>query len=228
MLFFLLSAIYSESLHADRREECFTPFLKVGNDLRKAIDPILIFHPHGVHFQCVFTVLYHFSQFLCSESDWQQARPSSANRVALVKRGDCPSIQKAALAVKYRVRALMIYNDGTSADRISPISVTLGQINTLPALFLSFSLGQRLVDSVRDSLTIVKVHVDIKRLHESAFSSRNVCADTPTGDPTQTIIVGSHIERVRAGPGINDNGELSLYFFLYSPSQPRRCHAFLS
>ena len=165
-----------------------------------------------------FLGLSVISNFGCSESDWQQARPSPADRVALLKRGDCPSIQKAALAVKYRVRALLIFNDGTSPDRMSPIFVTLGQNNTLPALFLSFSLGQRLVDSVRDSSTIVKVRMDIKRLHESAFSSSNVCADTPTGDPTQTIIIGSHIDSVRAGPGINDNGKLCLFLAVSSPS----------
>jgi len=34
----------------------------------------------------------------------------------------------------------------------------------------------------------------------------NICADTPTGDVTQTIVIGSHSDSVPAGPGINDNG----------------------
>ena len=142
----------------------------------------------------------------CSDADWRQARPSSANRVALVKRGECTFAEKAALASKYNVRALLIYNDGVSPDRMSPIFVTLGQNNTLPALFLSFSLGQRLVNSARNGSTNIRVLIDIKRLYEAGMPSANVCADTPTGDPTQTIVIGSHSDSVPAGPGINDNG----------------------
>ena len=151
----------------------------------------------------------------CSDRDWQEARPSLVGRVALVKRGECTAIDKAALASKYNARALLIYNDGVSPDRMSPIFVTLGQNNTLPALFLSFSLGQRLVDSTRNRPTNVRVLIDIKRLHESPFPSTNVCADTPTGDPRQTIVIGSHLDSVREGPGINDNGTFPLSHILY-------------
>jgi len=34
----------------------------------------------------------------------------------------------------------------------------------------------------------------------------NVVADTLTGNPGSTIVVGSHLDSVDAGPGINDNG----------------------
>ena len=34
----------------------------------------------------------------------------------------------------------------------------------------------------------------------------NILADTLTGDPSNTIVVGSHLDSVPAGPGINDNG----------------------
>ena len=74
----------------------------------------------------------------CSDDDWLNASPSPAGRVALVKRGDCTFAEKAALAAKYNVAALLIYNDGTAPDRIPPIYISLGQNNTLPALFLSF------------------------------------------------------------------------------------------
>ena len=34
----------------------------------------------------------------------------------------------------------------------------------------------------------------------------NVLADSPTGDPSRTVVVGAHLDSVPRGPGINDNG----------------------
>jgi Zn-dependent M28 family amino/carboxypeptidase len=37
-------------------------------------------------------------------------------------------------------------------------------------------------------------------------TTRNVIAETATGDPNRVIVVGAHLDSVTAGPGINDNG----------------------
>jgi len=37
-------------------------------------------------------------------------------------------------------------------------------------------------------------------------ATMNILADTPTGNPDNTIVVGSHLDSVLAGPGINDDG----------------------
>ncbi|CAF1108808.1 unnamed protein product [Adineta ricciae] len=142
----------------------------------------------------------------CTDNDWRRANPPATGRVVLVKRGECTFLEKGALASKYRVAALLLYNDGTSADRRAPVFVTLGENNTLPALFLSFQLGQKLADAVQHRSNNVRVFININRTHEQPFPSDNICADTPTGDPTQTIIIGSHSDSVPGGPGINDNG----------------------
>ncbi len=34
----------------------------------------------------------------------------------------------------------------------------------------------------------------------------NVLADTPTGDPGSTVVVGAHLDSVQESPGLNDNG----------------------
>ncbi|CAF1094268.1 unnamed protein product [Adineta ricciae] len=142
----------------------------------------------------------------CDESDWNAASPPPTNRVALVKRGTCSFVEKAAFAVKYNVAALLIYNDGTSADRIPPIFISLGEENELPALFLSYTLGQELATAAQDPSNNVGVRLIIRFTDESTFPVGNICADTPTGDATQTIVIGSHSDSVPAGPGINDNG----------------------
>lgn len=144
----------------------------------------------------------------CSDNDWRNTSPSPAGRVALVKRGDCSFSEKSALASQYKAAALLIYNDGTTPDRISPISGTLDENNTLPALFLSYTVGQSLVTAAQQRPGTVTVSMNIRRLYESPVEAANVCADTPTGDPTQTIVIGSHTDSVTTGPGINDNGKI--------------------
>ena len=145
----------------------------------------------------------------CSDRDWQSARPPPSGVIAIVKRGDCSFEEKAALATKYNVAALLLYNNGTTSDLLQPASFSLGQHNRLPALSLSYSVGQSLVTAINDPSRIVSIRLTISTdtaLHPIA----NVCADTPTGDPTQTILIGSHSDSVPAGPGINDNGMRAL------------------
>jgi aminopeptidase S len=46
-----------------------------------------------------------------------------------------------------------------------------------------------------------------KRRHRGGRTScRNVIAQTRTGDPRWIVMVGAHLDSVRKGPGINDNG----------------------
>ncbi|CAF3645935.1 unnamed protein product [Rotaria socialis] len=142
----------------------------------------------------------------CSDDDWRNANPPPNGRVAIVKRGICAFSDKGALAAKYNVTALLIYNDGASPDRVSPIAIGLGQESFLPALFLSFPVGQELANAALSisNNTGVRLTIDVKNLPLSPIG--NICADTPTGDATQTIVIGSHSDSVPAGPGINDNG----------------------
>ena len=157
-----------------------------------------------------FTQLVAVPDLGCSDANWIQASPSPAGRVALVKRGSCTYAEKGTLAAKYNVSALLFYNDGLSADRMDPIEVGLGQDNRLPALFLSFNVGQELVNGALNipSNARVQLSIEVQNLTDSPVG--NICADTLTGDATQTIVIGSHTDSVPAGPGINDNGEFSL------------------
>jgi hypothetical protein len=144
----------------------------------------------------------------CEDADWLAAQPSPAGLVALVKRGICTFENKAFLASKYNVAALLIYNDGSTPSNIQPILVNLGQNNRIPALFLSYTVGEALAAAANDPTQTATVRLTI--LTDNAFNPvGNICADTRTGDPTQTIVIGSHSDSVTAGPGINDNGKLN-------------------
>ncbi|CAF3747131.1 unnamed protein product [Rotaria sp. Silwood1] len=143
----------------------------------------------------------------CTESDWKKAIGPTAGRVALVKRGgSCAFADRAAQTPKFNVTGLLFYNDGILPDRMTPIEVSLGQDNALPALFLSYTAGEALAASAQNiSINVtVQLGIDLKNLPD--FSVGNICADTPTGNVTQTIVLGSHSDSVPAGPGINDNG----------------------
>ncbi|CAF2532379.1 unnamed protein product [Rotaria sp. Silwood2] len=142
----------------------------------------------------------------CSDADWIVANPPPASRAVLIKRGICDFEQKALLAANYNVTALLIYNDGVSPDRVQPIAISLDQRNALPALFLSSNLGQALADASVNLSVNASVRIVIDLIDIPPYPVGNICADTPTGDITQTIVVGSHSDSVPAGPGINDNG----------------------
>ncbi|CAF1627314.1 unnamed protein product, partial [Adineta ricciae] len=56
------------------------------------------------------------------------------------------------------------------------------------------------LEASKNASVIIRVNVT----HAEGIG--NVCADTPTGDSTKTIVVGAHSDGVLDGSGINDNG----------------------
>ncbi|UJR38852.1 hypothetical protein I4U23_031517 [Adineta vaga] len=140
------------------------------------------------------------------EEDWVAANPSPSSQVALVKRGECNFIQKTDLALKYGARAILIYNDGVTADRTLVIGTLTASTNEMPALFLSYYLGQELVTAAQKSSSSVMVRLSIYIRDDSIGTTENICADTLTGDQSQTIIIGGSSDSTGFGPGLNDNG----------------------
>ncbi|CAF4396201.1 unnamed protein product, partial [Adineta steineri] len=105
---------------------------------------------------------------------------------------------------KYKVATLLFYNNGQAGDGSLPIYVNIGTGSNIPALFLSATLGTTLVNAANDPSRMATVRLTIATAPLVPIG--NICAATLTGDPTQTILIGSHTDSVPAGPGINDNG----------------------
>ncbi|CAF1457791.1 unnamed protein product [Adineta steineri] len=146
--------------------------------------------------------------FGCDESDWLNATSSSSSlrdKIALIKRGNCTFTEKSLLAVKYGVVGLLIYNDGTTPNRYSPVSGRVDQNITFPALSISYQIASSLVNAIQNVATnvVVRIHISTTKYPEPVG---NICAHTITGDATQTIVIGSHTDSVPEGPGINDDG----------------------
>ena len=151
-----------------------------------------------------FVRLVPIPNFACTDSDWKNVS-DVADSVALVIRGSCAYTEKSSFAQKYRAKGLLFYNDGLDSDRFLPVQNIRNNLNsTIPVYSLSYSLGMSLLNATTAASTSVDVQMNIDVT--DAETEANVCADTPTGDPTKTIVIGSHSDSVPAGSGINDNG----------------------
>ena len=136
----------------------------------------------------------------CEASDFSGF---TAGDVALVQRGTCPFGDKVANAQAAGASAVLIFNEG-QPGRTEVLAGTLGAPATIPALGLSFDAGNALAAQVANGP--VTVHITTSTLSETR-TTYNVIADAPdTGRTDHTVVVGSHLDSVAAGPGINDDG----------------------
>jgi hypothetical protein len=147
----------------------------------------------------------------CDDQDWQTATPyPAANSVVLVIHNSNSSVEKKSIiAQKYDIIGFLVYDDNANATRLPFVYVA--ENTTFPAMILSYILGAQLIEATQDtSLTNISIGMFIVSGNSIRLniSTENLCADTPTGNKTQTIIVGSHSDSFENFPGINDNGML--------------------
>ena len=99
----------------------------------------------------------------------------------------------------------MIFNEG-QPGRTAALSGTLGGPGaTIPVIGTSFAVGDQLRNGVTNGPPSSTARVKVDRVSETR-TTYNVLADSPTGDPNRTVVVGAHLDSVPRGPGINDNG----------------------
>ncbi|QIK67797.1 M20/M25/M40 family metallo-hydrolase [Nocardioides sp. HDW12B] len=125
--------------------------------------------------------------------------------VALLQRGSCDFRVKALNAQAAGATAAIIFNEG-QPGRTAVLSGTLGSPGvTIPVVGTTFAVGDQLRNNVRNGATGSTARVRVDRVQETR-TTYNVIADSPTGDPNRTVVVGAHLDSVPRGPGINDNG----------------------
>jgi Peptidase family M28/PA domain len=118
----------------------------------------------------------------------------TAGDIPLVDRGLCFFRDKAFKAQRAGASALVVID--TSLTRRGVPSGTLAAPGIrIPVLLVSDTL-------VHDGAT-VRVNVDAASERRVAH---NVIAETPGGDGEHVVMAGGHLDSVRGGPGINDNG----------------------
>jgi Zn-dependent M28 family amino/carboxypeptidase len=128
-----------------------------------------------------------------------------AGAIALMQRGTCTFRLKAENAKAAGASGAIIFNEG-NPGRTAVIFGTLGPpIFDRSVVGATLALGDQLRNGVLNGPTGVTVHLRTDTIAEER-STRNVIAETPTGDPTRVVVIGAHLDSVSRGPGINDNG----------------------
>jgi Zn-dependent M28 family amino/carboxypeptidase len=137
----------------------------------------------------------------CEDSDFTPAPAEPA--VALIQRGTCTFGEKAANAVEAGYDAVIIFNEG-NPGREELFIGTLGEPFDIPVVGLSFADAAALITQTEAGPVVV--HVATETEIDPNRTTRNIIADSPTGDANRVVVVGAHHDSVVAGPGINDNG----------------------
>jgi len=132
----------------------------------------------------------------CESSDFSGF---PAGNIALIQRGTCTFGTKAQNAKAAGASGVIIFNEGQEG-RTDVVHGTLGDPVSIPVVSVSFADGNELA-----GLSDVTMHIVTDTLSETR-TTQNVFGDSKKGDPNKTIVVGSHLDSVIAGPGINDNG----------------------
>ena len=133
----------------------------------------------------------------CEVTDWDGT--AVADQIALVSRGDCPFAQKSQAANAAGAAAVIIYNNadgelnGTLGDNPQGVAPTTG---------ITQADGQALLAEL--AAGAVNLTVDLRTLVEQR-ETFNVIAETKRGDADNVIMLGSHLDSVVGGAGINDN-----------------------
>jgi Peptidase family M28/PA domain len=118
----------------------------------------------------------------------------AAGDVPLVSRGVCFFREKAFLAQRAGARALLVIDDSPTQRGVPSGTLAAPGIR-IPVVLASDTFA-------RDGAP-VRVDVDAT---SGRRATHNVIADTPGGDGDRVVMAGGHLDSVRGGPGINDNG----------------------
>ncbi|MBN1983165.1 MAG: M20/M25/M40 family metallo-hydrolase [Chitinivibrionales bacterium] len=136
----------------------------------------------------------------CEESDFESF---TEGNIALIQRGSLTFRGKALHAQNAGASAVIIFNEGQNG-RTEAIQGTLSDTGIkIPVIFTSYEIGEQLYTLSRTQEVKVRIRVSTICQTRKTF---NVIAETRAGDTDQIAMIGSHLDGVTAGPGINDNG----------------------
>lgn len=132
----------------------------------------------------------------CSPTDYDGLPVRGA--VVLVDRGACAFGIKQQIAADRGAVAMVVVNN---VDDDGPIGATLGESTkvTIPVVGITKAEGARL--RANPGATTLKLNAGVRE-----DKTRNVIAQTKTGDTANVVMAGAHLDSVPEGPGINDNG----------------------
>ncbi|MDQ3782063.1 MAG: aminopeptidase, partial [Actinomycetota bacterium] len=115
-----------------------------------------------------------------------------AGNIALIQRGSCTFQVKAENAADAGAVGVLIFNQGNTEDRMGLIGGTLGAEydGGIPVMDLTYALGVELAETEGLNMTMV---VDVFR---GLAITYNVFAESTTGDRTNVVMAGAHLDSV--------------------------------
>ena len=137
-------------------------------------------------------LLYKAEKLGCDSSDFQNITKDS---VALVKRGQCSFKDKANNAAYWGAKAIIVYNVDNN--------VTMGNSGntTIPVFMVSLEVAHEWI--VEQQFIKIDLNVNI---HKYVYQTHNIIAYRRGFNDDSRVVIGSHLDSVQAGTGINDNG----------------------
>eukprot|EP01080_Neovahlkampfia_damariscottae_P005703 gene5703-9523_t len=129
----------------------------------------------------------------CKENDYINMINETKNYLFLIQRGECTFLEKVNLAIKYGAKSVLIQNQETEL-----VQGTLGKYVPIP----TFSISSTFKFPINNE-TLFNLYSNNEVLIQNTF---NIITETKKGNPNEIIIIGSHLDSVSKGPGLNDNG----------------------
>ncbi|RKF24341.1 M28 family peptidase [Micromonospora globbae] len=138
----------------------------------------------------------------CEASDFT---PAVTGRIALLQRGGCPFGQKVVNAEAAGAIGAILMNQGdgdpvTNVDRYALFAGTLGEPVGIPAVSVSYYLGEQF--AATPDLTVRITAQTTSEVRET----ENVIAESRTGRRDNVVMAGAHLDSEPDTAGINDNG----------------------
>ena len=156
----------------------------------------------------------------CEATDYPA---SVVGKVALVMRGTCSFVAKAAMAQQVGAAGVIIFNDGVGAGRQNPIFVDDQVDLTIPAVVASHAVGKALYDAIQAGQNVTVDFSTFGTIQDRFLPQ--VMAETRGGDPNNVVIVGAHLDSVPEGPGINDDGSGTAMLLAQAEAMTQRSNA---
>lgn len=159
----------------------------------------------------------------CARRDYEGVSVKGA--ISVVDDSGCSVVDKQNIALAQGAVGLLVVSEASPANPVGapPTLFTPGYYSdlTIPVGVIDPSADAAL----RRTNAPVTLVLDNKPV---MTTSRNVIAQTTSGDSRNVITVGAHLDSVRSGPGINDNGSgvgAVLETALQLGAQPRTANA---
>ncbi len=127
----------------------------------------------------------------------------TAGNIALLQRGTCTFGTKVTNAQTAGATGAIVFNQGNEpGPRTDLFSGTLGAPVQIPAISVSFPLGQELAQPG----TTVSITTQTESETRPTWNVIGDLAPKSAKKAGKTVVVGAHLDSVVEGPGINDNG----------------------